>query len=89
MLVNTVDGFQKLRNLARDPRVALTVADPANPRRYYEIRGEVVATTTEGATEHIEALAQRYLGGPYPWFGGRGQTRVLVTIAPRRIRAMG
>jgi hypothetical protein len=36
--------------------------------------------TTDGASEHIEALAQKYLGGPYPWFGGRDQQRVVLTV---------
>jgi hypothetical protein len=35
---------------------------------------------TEGATEHIEELAQRYTGRPYPWYGGRDQVRVMFVI---------
>ena len=89
VLVNTVEGFQKLRNAERDPRVSLAVSDPAVPSRYTEVRGRVTATTTEGAAEHIEALAQRYLGRPYPWYGGRDQVRVLMVITADRIRTMG
>lgn len=80
IVVNTVAGFQKVRNVERDPRVALNIADPANPSRYFGVRGRVVAMTTDGAAEHIEALAQKYLGGPYPWFGGRDQQRVVLTV---------
>jgi PPOX class probable F420-dependent enzyme len=89
VLINTVQGFQKVRNVGRDPRIALTVADPANPSRYFAVRGSVVGTTTEGGAEHIEALARRYLGGPYPWFGGRDQVRVILTVAADRIHAVG
>jgi PPOX class probable F420-dependent enzyme len=85
VLINTVDGHQKVANMRRDPRVAVNVADPQDPSRYIEVRGRVVGITEDGATEHIETLAQRYLGGPYPWFGGRDQTRLLVTIEPERI----
>ena len=84
ILVNTVEGFQKVRNMERDPRVAVNVADPEDPSRYFSVRGRVVDITTQGAADHIETLAQRYLGGPYPWFGGRDQVRLLVTIAPER-----
>ncbi|TFV86958.1 PPOX class F420-dependent oxidoreductase [Blastococcus sp. CT_GayMR16] len=89
VLINTVQGFQKVRNVERDPRVALGVSDPENPTRYFAVRGRVVDATTDGAAEHIEALAQRYLGGPYPWFGGRDQVRVLLRIAADKIHSMG
>lgn len=84
-----MQGFQKARNLERDPRVAVTVSSPANPSRYFAVRGQVSSATTDGAAEHIEALAQRYLGGPYPWSGGRAQSRLLLTIRPEKIHAMG
>ena len=89
VLINTVQGFRKLKNVERDPRVAVTVADPGRPSRYYEIRGRVVNVAAEGGAEHIEALAQRYLGGPYPWFGGRDQVRVIVTISADKIHRVG
>lgn len=78
ILVNTVEGFRKLRNVRRDPRVALNIADPERPVRYFNLRGRVVAITTDGAAEHIEKLSHRYTGKPYSF--GRGGTRVLLTI---------
>jgi PPOX class probable F420-dependent enzyme len=89
ILINTVDGFQKVKNIRRDPRVAVAVADSNNPSRYYSIRGEVLSVSSEGAAEHIEELAQRYLGTPYPWYGGRDQTRLILTIEPHKIHSMG
>ncbi len=85
ILINTVEGFQKANNVKRDQRVAVTVSDPAQPFRYFGIRGRVVDATTAGGAEHIEALSQRYLGGPYPWFGGRDQVRLILTISADRI----
>lgn len=89
VLVNTVVGFQKTRNVERDPRVSVAVADPANPYRYVAVRGRVVRTTTEGAADHIEALSQKYTGGPYAWYGGRDQQRVVLVIAADRVHGMG
>lgn len=89
VVINTVQGHQKVKNVGRDPRVAVNVCDLSSPSRYYAIRGRVVSSTTEGGAEHIEALAQRYLGTPYPWYGGRGQVRVILTIRAERIRVMG
>jgi PPOX class probable F420-dependent enzyme len=87
VLVNTVEGHQKVRNVRRDPRVSLDVADPDDVFRYVEVRGRVVGITTDGAAEHIEALAERYLGRPYPWFGGRDQVRLLLRIEPEAVRS--
>ncbi len=89
IVINTVEGYQKTRNVARDPRVAVCVIDPDRPSRYFEIRGRVVESTTDGGEAHIEALAQRYLGGPYPWYGGRDQVRVVLTISVDKLNRMG
>ncbi|HEV2635095.1 MAG TPA: PPOX class F420-dependent oxidoreductase [Actinocrinis sp.] len=89
VLINSVLTHVKTRNIQRDRRVALTVTDPENLHRYVQIRGRVLEIRTEGAVEHIEELAQRYLGGPYPWFGGREQVRVVFVIEPERVGAVG
>lgn len=80
ILVNTVTTHQKTRNVARDPRVAVGIADPAEPARYWAARGTVTSSTTRGAAEHIDQLAHKYLGRPYPRFGGGQQERVVLTI---------
>jgi PPOX class probable F420-dependent enzyme len=89
VIINTVVGFQKVRNVERDPRVAVTLSDPANPTRYLQIRGDVVEATTDGGADHIDRLSQKYLGRPYPWFGGRDQQRIILRIAPRKISGQG
>lgn len=85
VVINTVAGFQKLRNVERDPRVSVAVADPADANLYLQIRGRVVETTTDGARDHIDALSRKYTGHDYEPYGGREQQRVLVRIAPDRI----
>ncbi len=89
VVINTVQGHQKARNVERDARVAVNVCDLASPSSYYGIRGRVVGITAEGGADHIETLAQRYLGTPYPWYGGRDQVRVILTITADKIHAMG
>lgn len=85
VLINTVDTHQKTRNIRRDPRIAVGIADPAAPARYWALRGRVVASTTDGARENIDELSQKYLGRPYPGFGGGQQQRVLLTVKVDRL----
>jgi PPOX class probable F420-dependent enzyme len=85
VLINSVQTHVKVKNIDRDPRVAVAVAAHDDPSRYVQIRGRVVSVTTEGAVEHIEQLAQKYTGKPYSWYGGRDQVRVILTIVPEHI----
>ena len=87
LVINIVEGSVKHRNVLRDPHVALAVADPADPRRYVQVRGRVVEATTEGSADHIEALSLKYTGAPYSWYGGRNQVRVIVKIEASSINA--
>lgn len=85
VLVNTAEGRVKERNCARDPRVAISVMDHADPYTQLAIRGRVVEITREGAEASIDDLARRYLGTDgYPW-RSEGERRVLLKIAPTAI----
>jgi PPOX class probable F420-dependent enzyme len=89
ILINTPDHSQKARNLARDPHVAVNVVDPDNTRRYFAVRGRVVATTTQGAVQSIDEISGKYLGRPYPNFSGRPETRMILTIEADSVRHVG
>ncbi len=87
--VNSAQGRQKDRNMRRDPRVAISIMDPENPYRYLEIRGRVVEITEQGANEHIDRLAQKYLGlDQYP-HRQPGEVRVMYKIKPEHTTTMG
>jgi len=85
IIINSVQSHLKVRNIQRDGRVAVAVSDPADPGHYVQVRGRVLGVITDGAADHIETLSRKYLGTPYPWFGGRDQVRVMLVIEAERI----
>ena len=87
--VNSARGRRKDLNLERDPRVALSMCDPDNAYRYLEVRGRVVNTIEEGAVQHIDALAKKYLGmDVYPNHNDK-DVRVIYVIEADGFSKMG
>ena len=93
--VNTMRGFQKERNMRRNPRVTLLCYDPRRPLRYLEVRGTVVGMTEDGAGRHLDGLASKYAGRPIRYFGeaipahfAETEFPVLCTIRPTRVVAV-
>lgn len=85
IIINTAEGRQKPRNLARDNRVALSILDQNDPYRYIQVRGKVVETTTEGARDHIEKMARKYRGPDAKYPHREGEVRVMYRIVPEHI----
>jgi len=84
LLLNTEVHRQKFVNLRRDPRVTVTLPDPADPYTYVEVRGHVVDTVTgPEAREHIDHLARKYTGADYT--GTIKSERVIVKVAADRV----
>ena len=90
--VNTMRGFQKERDMRRDPRVTLLCFDPRRPLRYLEIQGRVIEMTTDDAGAHLDAMASAYLGRAVRYFGDviparftATETPVLCRIQPIRV----
>jgi PPOX class probable F420-dependent enzyme len=82
--INTARGRSKERNMAARPRVALAIADPANPYRYLQIRGTVVEMREQDAVEHIRRLSRKYAGtDDFPV--AAGEVRVMVLIRPDHV----
>ena len=91
VLISTVRGRRKTRNLERDPRVTVVVQPADEPYSYAEIRGSVTMTT-EGGQELIDELAHKYVGKSYGEFnpGSADEPeRVVVRLTPRKIVGQG
>lgn len=85
-----VSGYQqKIRNLRRDPRIALSIVDPANPYRHLEIRGTVERFEPDPEMTFINAMAKKYLNEERYPFGKLGDEWIVVVIRPERTSQMG
>lgn len=89
ILINSAKNRQKDRNMRRDSRVSLAIMDPDNAYRYLEVRGAVVEITEQGAAQHIDKMAQKYLGADKYPYAQPGEVRVLYRIKPERTTSMG
>jgi PPOX class probable F420-dependent enzyme len=93
--VNTMRGFQKERNMRRNPLVTLLCYDPRRPLRFLEVRGTVVEMTEKGAARHLDALASKYVAKPVRYFGdviplgfAESEIPVLCRIQPTHVVAL-
>ncbi len=93
--VNTMRGFQKERNMRRNPRVTLLCYDPRDDLRSLEVRGTVVEMTESGASAHLDTLASKYAGRPIRYFGecvplalAETELPVLCRIRPTHVVAL-
>jgi PPOX class probable F420-dependent enzyme len=83
--VNSAIGRVWPTNLERDPSVSVLVFESGNPYHYVEIRGTATASR-DGADEHINSLAKKYINqDEYP-FRAPGEQRIKFTIKPEHIR---
>ncbi|MDO3701546.1 PPOX class F420-dependent oxidoreductase [Micromonospora sp. C28SCA-DRY-2] len=81
ILFNTAKGRVKYENIRRNPEVAISVADKANDFRTLWVKG-TAELVEEGADEHIDRMAQKYLGQDRYPFRQVGEERVIVRITP-------
>jgi PPOX class probable F420-dependent enzyme len=83
---NTAMHRLKARNLQRDPRVAVSAFDLADPYTGVSVRGRA-ELILEGAHEDAERVSMAYTGKPFRRLGP-GEVRVIVRITPERIHVM-
>ncbi len=85
VVVNTAIGRVKQRNVSRDARVTIAIADQTNPYKYVMIRGRVVEQITGPvADDHIDKLAKKYTGVD-KFIQQPGVQRVILKIEAERI----
>lgn len=93
LLINSVRGRLKDRNLRRRPQVSICIVDPENQYHYVSIQGTVIQVIDEDdpdegnrATQVIDEMAALYMGvNEYPLRAPSGEVRSLFIIRPDRV----
>ena len=85
ILINTAKGRIKQKNVSSDPRVSISLTDDENPYSMVTIRGQVIEQTSDGADEHIDKLAKKYLNTDrYPGHSP-DMKRIILKIRPEKV----
>jgi PPOX class probable F420-dependent enzyme len=85
ILVNTTTNRVKTRNIKGNPKVSVAIVDWSNPYDKVVVKGTVVDLIENGAEQHIDKLAKKYLGQDrYPWHNPK-EKRVILKIKPEKI----
>ena len=89
VLVNSAYGRTKVTNIERDPRATVTVLPAENQQGGYVMVSGTATIVEEGALDHINMLAKKYLGADkYPYLGP-GERRVIIQIHPELVDGFG
>jgi PPOX class probable F420-dependent enzyme len=76
---------RKTTNMARDPRVAVVIFDPARPYESVQVQGRA-SLADDPAGTLIDELSHKYTGGPYPGFAGPNPDWVTARISADKVR---
>ena len=85
-IVYTSSRFQRVKNLERDSRAAITIATHDEPYMYVSAEGPV-SITSEGVEETGLSIARRYMGENAEQFleDVHDENSVLLRLTPERI----
>jgi PPOX class probable F420-dependent enzyme len=87
LLMSTVEGRVKHRNMQHDPRVSVTVIDSSDPENYVELRGRASMTPDMGRRVDTQ-LSWKY-DGQDPGQDRPGAVRVVVRIVVEKVTGYG
>ncbi|MCH8847781.1 MAG: PPOX class F420-dependent oxidoreductase [Chloroflexi bacterium] len=84
ILINSSLGRQKVVNMQRDARVALSIAPPEDPHRGIVVRGIVKDITPDTDQKLINSFSLKYRDNPV-YTVREGETRMVIRIEPLRV----
>ena len=78
IVITSGESTLKVRNLRRDPRLALSVVDFHNPYEEVQIRGRVVEFRDDTSFKLVDETSRKYTGKEFPWRNPEGRVALLI-----------
>jgi len=84
IVVCTGEGSLKATNTLRDPRVALSVVNGANPYEEVQLRGRVVERRPDPQLTIMDPISVKYTGKPFPFRTPEGRIALFIEVDKAR-----
>lgn len=80
VVICTGENSLKGKNTRRDPRVALSIVDFANPYEEVQIRGRVVERRPDPQLKVMDPISHKYTGKPFPFRTPEGRVALFIEV---------
>jgi len=80
LVVCTGEGSLKAKNTRRDPRVAISIVDFADPYEEVQIRGRVVERRLDSDFKMLDPVSHKYTGRPFPFRNPEGRVALVIEV---------
>ena len=84
VLIGTGESSLKVRNLRRDPRLALSVIDYHDPYEEVQIRGRIVEFRDDSAFKVMDEISRKYTGKEFPYRDPAGRVALVIEVEKAR-----
>jgi PPOX class probable F420-dependent enzyme len=80
LIICTGENSLKGKNTRREPRVALSIVDFANPYEEVQIRGRVVERRPDPGLKALDPISHKYTGKPFPMRNPDGRVALIIEV---------
>ena len=84
LVICTGESSLKGKNTLRDPRVALSIVNFANPYEEVQIRGRVTERRPDPDLKMMDPISHKYTGKPFPMRGPENRVALIIEVEKAR-----
>lgn len=84
VIICTSEISQKGKNTRRDPRVAISIVDFADPYSEAQLRGRIVERRPDPDMKVLDPISRKYIGQPFPMRSPEGRIALIMEVDKAR-----